>query len=75
MAGRVKKCPNFIKNGQKLPSQAAFALTLYDLFRLLHDPHGLLAAKKAFKDCYNLYKYDWSMRWLSVSQGARVIAP
>lgn len=49
MAGRVKKCPNFIKNGQKLPSQAAFALTLYDLFRLLHDPHGLLAAKKHLK--------------------------
>ena len=29
----------------------------------------------AFKDCHNLYKYDWSMRWRSVSQGARVIAP
>jgi hypothetical protein len=37
MAGRVKKCPNFIKNGQKLPSQAAFAqhlfLQVYDLFK------------------------------------------
>jgi hypothetical protein len=44
--------PEFYKNGQKLPSQAAFALTIYDLFRFAARPSRATQQKKAFKDCY-----------------------